>query len=106
MANPWAGEVTLVVNGAPVVLKLTLGALAGLEARLGADSLVGLIERFEGGSYRAADLLALIHAGLLGGGWQGTEADLAEADIGGGFAHAAAVAARALALAFAPPEGT
>ncbi|NVO27771.1 gene transfer agent family protein [Donghicola sp. C2-DW-16] len=105
MANPWAGEVTLQVNGVPVVLKLTLGALAGLEARLGADSLVGLIERFEGGAYRTADLLALIHAGLQGGGWHGTEAELAQAEIAGGFAYAAAVAARALALAFAPPEG-
>ncbi len=34
MANPWAGEVALAVDGVPRVMKLTLGALAELEAGL------------------------------------------------------------------------
>ena len=47
MANPWTGEVALVINGEVRVLKLTLGALAGLEQALQAGSLVELVERFE-----------------------------------------------------------
>ncbi len=35
MTNPWTGEVALVIDGQRRVLKLTLGALAGLEADAG-----------------------------------------------------------------------
>jgi len=49
MANPWTGEVALTIDGEPRVLKLTLGALAELEAQLKAGTLIELIERFEGG---------------------------------------------------------
>ena len=52
MANPWTGEVTLVIDGQTHVLKLTLGALAELEAGLKDDALVDLIERFEQGIHR------------------------------------------------------
>ena len=37
MANPWRGEVALVVDGEPRTLRLTLAALAELEARLEAS---------------------------------------------------------------------
>jgi hypothetical protein len=37
MANPWSGEVALRLNGERHVAKLTLGALAELEAQLGAE---------------------------------------------------------------------
>ena len=104
MANPWAGEVALVMDGRRQVLKLTLGALAELEAGLKADSLVALIERFEGGAYSARDVLALLLAGLRGGGWQGTAADLAAAEIAGGPVEAARVAAELLARAFTVPD--
>ena len=104
MANPWAGEVALVVDGERHVLKLTLGALAELEAGLESDSLVALVERFEGGAYSARDVLALIVAGLRGGGWQGQAADLTHAEIAGGPMQAAKVAAELLARAFAVPE--
>ena len=68
MANPMAGEVALVLDGERLVLKLTLGALAELEEALGADSLVALVERFEAGRFRAKDVLAVLLAGLHGGG--------------------------------------
>ena len=48
MANPWAGEVA-VIDGQRHVAKLTLGALAELEAALEAGSPVDLVERFEAG---------------------------------------------------------
>ncbi|MEL6915570.1 MAG: gene transfer agent family protein [Pseudomonadota bacterium] len=102
MANPLAGEVALVLDGERRVLKLTLGALAELEEALGDESLIALIERFEGGGYRARDVLVLVVAGLRGGGWQGSERDLMGAEIEGGIREAARVAARLLVLAFTP----
>lgn len=106
MANPFAGEVAIVLDGRAHVAKLTLGALAELEAAVDAGSLVELVERFEAGRFTTRDVLALIVAGLRGGGWQGTAADLLRADIGGGPVAAAKAAAELLARAFAlPGEG-
>ncbi len=105
MANPWAGEVAIVLDGEPRVAKLTLGALAELEQALGTGSLVALAERFEGGRFSVADVMALVVAGLRGGGWQGSAADLRTAEIGGGPMAAARIAAELLARAFALPDG-
>lgn len=103
MANPFAGEVTLTLDGVPHVAKLTLGALAELEAALETGTLVDLIGRFEAQRFSTRDVLALIVAGLRGGGWQGTAADLLRVEIGGGPVMAAQVAAMLLARAFAVP---
>ncbi len=105
MANPWAGEVALVVDGDRRVAKLTLGALAELEAELGGESLVALVERFEQGRHSTRDVLALVVAGLRGGGWRGGAEDLLSADIAGGPLEASRVAAALLVRAFGPPEG-
>ena len=88
----------LVINGERHVLKLTLGALAELEARLHQESLVALVERFESSGFSSRDVLALIVAGLRGGGSDLAEADLLCADI-----EAPPVAAELLARAFAVP---
>jgi len=104
MANPYTGEVALTLDGERRVAKLTLGALAELEARMEADSLTDLVARFEGDRLRARDVLALICAGLRGGGWDGDLPDLLRAEITGGPLEAARVAARLLALAFQPPR--
>jgi len=104
MTNPFAGEVTLILDGRPHVAKLTLGALAELETVLNEDSLIGLVTRFEQGSYRSRDVLALVVAGLRGGGWQGTAAGLRTVEIGGGMIAAATAAAQLLALAFQMPD--
>lgn len=100
MGNPFAGEVSLVIDGERHVLKLTLGALAELEAGLGSDTLVALVERFESGAFSSRDVLALIVAGLRGGGWRGEASDLLCAEIPGGPMQAAKVAATLLARAF------
>ena len=100
MANPWTGEVALTVNGERHTAKLTLGALAELEALLGAGSLTEMVGRFEGDGLKSADVLALVCAGLRGGGWRGQMEDLMEAEIDGGILEAARVAARLLVLAF------
>lgn len=103
MSNPWRGEISLVIDGEPRVLKLTLGALAALEARLETGSLVELVERYEGGGFTASDVLVLLHAGLSGGGSEISEAALARADIEGGPMVAAKAGAALLARAFMVP---
>lgn len=104
MVNPFAGEVALTMDGQRHVLKLTLGALAELEAQLGEDTLVALIARFESGAFGSRDVLALIVAGLRGGGWRGEAQDLMQAEIAGGPLEAARVAAELLVVAFATPQ--
>ena len=101
MANPWTGEVALVIDGEERVMKLTLGALAELEEALGAGSMVELVERFEAGGFSSRDVLALIVAGLRGGGWPGGPGDLIAAEIEGGPVAAAKAAGQLLARAFA-----
>jgi hypothetical protein len=103
MANPYAGEVAVVLDGRRHVCRLTLGALAELEATLEAGTLIDLVERFEGGRFRARDVMALLVAGLRGGGWEGTAEDLRCAEVAGGPLEAARVAAALLARAFAVP---
>ncbi len=102
MVNPLAGEVELVLDGRAWRCKLTLGALAELEAGLADEALVDLVGRFEEGRYSSRDLLALILAGLRGGGWEGRARDLLTAEIEGGLVTAARAAAALLARAFAP----
>ena len=104
MGNPWRGDVALVIDGQPPVMRLTLGALAELEASLDGDTLVSLVQRFEAGGFNTRDVLALIVAGLRGGGWRGQAADLMQADIAGGPMAAARAAAELLARAFMLPE--
>jgi len=81
---------------------LTLNALAELEAHLGETSLVALIERFESNQFSASDLMALLHAGLRGGGWQGAPEELGKATIKGGVVAAAKAAGQLLSVSFGP----
>ncbi len=101
MVNGYRGEVAIVLDGQPRVMKLTLGALAELENRLEEGSFVDLVERFETGAFRTRDVLALIVAGLRGGGWQGTTEDLLATEIEGGPIEAARLAGQLLVRAFA-----
>ena len=102
--NPYRGDVEIVINDKPQKMRLTLGALAGLESRLGDDGLLPLIERFEAGDFQTNDLIELLYAGLQGGGWAGTRADLESAKIQGGIVKAAKLTGEMLALAFSLPE--
>ena len=103
MANPWRGEVELVIEGEARALRRTLGALAELEARLKAESLMDMIGRFETGGFRVADLIALLTAGLNGGGWRISEAELLARRIEGGPLAAAQAAAQLLKITFTVP---
>jgi len=103
MPNPQRGEVSGVFDGEERTLCLTLGALAELEARLGAGDLVGLGERFAVGRVSARDLVAIIGAGLRGAGNAVSDDDLARMQIEGGLRGAADVAARLLSATFGEP---
>lgn len=94
---------SLTINGVPHVMRLTLGALASLEAELDEPSLLALVERFESTRFSSRDVLALIAAGLAGGGSGLTLVDLAGAEIEGGPMAAARAGAELLARAFVLP---
>lgn len=68
MANLHRGEIEARLGGRTFRLCLTLGALAELESAFGAEDLVALAARFEGGRLRARDLLIIIACGLRGAG--------------------------------------
>jgi hypothetical protein len=99
-ANPHRGEVAVVLDGRRRVARLTLGALAALEAELGCDSLMGVIERFESGRFSSRDVIAVLVAGLRGGGWKGEAPDLMVVEVEGGPVGAARIAAELIARAF------
>ena len=99
MTNPWRGEVALVVDGQGFDLRLSLGALAELEAALEVGSLVELVQRFESGAYQSRDVLAVLRAGFCGQ----DVPDLLHGEIEGGPMRAAQVAAQLLVRAFSLP---
>lgn len=103
MANPYRGEVQISIDGVARTARLTLGALAELEAELETDSLMAMAGRFETGNFSAADLRAVIVAGLRGGGWNGHSSDLLTAEIEDGPIGAARKAAQLLGRAFTVP---
>jgi hypothetical protein len=103
VTNPYAGEVALTIDGITHQARLSLGALAELEEALGSGSLFDLIERFDQRNFSTRDVLAVLLAGLRGGGWAGQTLDLARADLRGGPVEAARVAAELLTRAFALP---
>lgn len=100
MANPYRGEVDAVIDGAPATLRLTLGALAELEATLAAEGLVDLADRFDRGAMRTADVIAVLTAGLRGAGRPVSSDDVATMAVQGGAVGAARLAGRLLAVAF------
>jgi hypothetical protein len=103
MANTHRGEISALIGGEQRTLCLTLGALAELEARLGAGDLTGLAERFAGGRISARDLTSIIGAGLRGAGNALSDDDLARMSIEGGLKGAAEIAARLLKATFGEP---
>jgi len=77
--NKARGEVLLDIDGAPVRLCLTLGALAEMEAAFDVVSLTELGERLT--HLTAADLLTVVSALSAGGGAHMNVAQLASARI-------------------------
>lgn len=99
MANRRRGEISAEIGGRRRTLCLTLGALAGLEARFGENGLAALARRLENG-VSARDLLAIISAGLAGAGEDLDEAGLGALTTDGALAGFAFIAADLLAATF------
>jgi len=104
MANLYRGEIAANIGGKEMVLCLTLGALAELEAKLKAPDLVGLSERFASGRISARDLIVVLGAGARGGGNNISDKELAAMPIDKGLVGAAEIAARLLAATFGGTE--
>jgi hypothetical protein len=68
MTNRHRGEIEAVLGGRTRKLRLTLGALAALEHRLGDDDILALLKRFEDGRIRTADCVAVLEEALRGAG--------------------------------------
>lgn len=97
-ANPRRGETEAVFDGRPHRLVLTLGALAELEHAFGLADLNALAERFESGRLKSSDAIAILGAGLRGGGEELSDAEVARlshADGAPGFVRAVADLLRA-----------
>jgi len=101
MANKHRGEIDAVFNGVQHKLVLTLGALAELESAFGADDMVALASRFEGGKLSARDCVRIIGAGLRGAGYTISDAEVAQLQSDDGAAGFVTVVARLLQATFA-----
>ncbi|RYD90550.1 MAG: gene transfer agent family protein [Sphingomonadales bacterium] len=99
-ANGQRGEIEAVIDGERRILCMTLGALAELETAFGVDNIAALAGRFEGGRVGTRDVMAIIAAGLRGGGNVVDDGDVADIRVEGGIGGAIALAARLLDSAF------
>ncbi len=93
------GDASLLINGEAVTLRLTLGALAELEDRLGGGDFSALARRLE--KTGVGNLLVLLEALSAGGGRRLSARELETAEID--LADAASAVARAFAAL--APEG-
>ena len=103
MANPYRGEVDLRADGTVHTLRLSLGALASLEASLGGEGLVDLADRIERGGIKMRDVIAILAAGFRGTGREVREDEVAAMAVEGGAGEATRVAIALIAAAFGMP---
>lgn len=104
MANRHRGEIDATFDGRKYTLCLTLGALAELEDAFGADDLLDLTDRFQGGRFRARDLTRIIGAGLRGGGHNLTDEDVSDMRTDGGLTGLARLVTQLLSITFGAGE--
>lgn len=104
MVNRHRGEVALMVGGVALPMRLTLGALAELEAAFAVDSLPALGERFADGRLSSRDVTRILAAGLRGAGGRQSEAEVAGFSFEGGLNGAIAAAIDLLDATFGTPR--
>lgn len=105
MANRHRGEIDAVLDGKPVTLCLTLGALASLEAAFGDEDMLALATRFEAGRISARDCQRIIGAGLRGAGFDVSDEAVAAMRVAGGAAGYVDIVARLLSATFGAKPG-
>ena len=101
-ANRQRGEIEATIDGERRILCMTLGALAELETAFGVDNIADLAGRFADGKVGTKDVMAIIAAGLRGGGNLVEDEDLSDCRIEGGIGGAIRLAAQLLDSAFSP----
>ena len=104
MANLHRGEIDAVLDGQPLRLCLTLGALAELESTFGDEDMLALAERFGRGRLSARDAVRIIGAGLRGAGHQCTDDAVARMRAEGGAAGFVDIVSRLLTATFGAAE--
>lgn len=104
MANRHRGEIDAKFDGREYTLCLTLGALAELEDAFGADDLLDLTDRFQGGRFKARDLTRIVGAGLRGGGHNLTDEDVSDMRSEGGLTGLARLVTGLLSITFGDTE--
>ena len=105
MINRHRGETALMVDGEPLPMRLTLGALAELEHAFAVDSLPALGERFSGGRLSARDVTRILAAGLRGAGSSVSDDQVAGLSFDGGLNGAIRAAIALLEASFGDPAG-
>ena len=100
MTNRRRGEVALELGEARYTLCLTLGALAELESACGAADLGALAERFGTGRLSSMDQLAVLGAGLRGGGHPMSAAEVAALPLPDGLEPVVRAVAELLVATF------
>ncbi|MBS0241938.1 MAG: gene transfer agent family protein [Proteobacteria bacterium] len=108
MPNLHRGEIEAVLDGRPLTMCLTLGALAELEAAFGDQDMLALATRFAEGRLSATDAIRILAAGLRGAGNIISDADVSRMQADGGAAGFVDAVARLLTATFgiAPATGT
>jgi hypothetical protein len=101
MVNPRRGETGIDVAGKLMPMRLTLGALAELEAAFAVDSLPELGDRFARGKLSALDVTRILAAGLRGAGQALSDKEVAALDFDDGLSGAIQAAIRLLEVTFA-----
>jgi hypothetical protein len=109
MPNKHRGEIEACLDGKPMTLCLTLGALAELESAFGDSDMLALAERFSSGRLSADDAVKIIGAGLRGGGADIPDAIVKGMRVAGGAAGFVSIVAELLAVTFGsaqPPSAS
>lgn len=99
-ANRYRGEITAELDGRQWTLCLTLGALAELETVFGASDLGDLAARLGSGKLSAAQMTAILAAGLKGGGHDIDNGTVADMRVDGGLPAMARMVADLIAATF------
>ena len=102
--NRRRGEVAALLDGREYRLCLTLGALAELEHAFAASDLGALVQRFGGGTLSANDMVAVIGAGLRGGGNDVSDEAVRAMTADGGVAGFAQIVSDLLQATFGAPS--
>ena len=103
-ANRRRGEVAAILDGREMKLRLTLGALAELEAVFAVEDLAALVARFSSGKFSAGDIIKVIGAGLRGAGASVSDDEVGAMHCEGGAAGYARIVSDLLTETFGRAE--